>query len=132
MAPVEPAAFPHLLDERPDRIVVLRGEGEVRPAQLRRSQAAHQPLDAVGDGAIGAIHRHCLRRVFEQLIGHRAQRVGVIPVHPVTQADRLLGLLGSLAQHARLALQHERREAIGFDVVLGFEALLLLHLDFHP
>ena len=70
--------------------------------------------------------------VFQQLVGQPAQLVGVVPVHPVAQADGLLGLHGGVAQDTLFALAHEVLQAVVLDVLLGLEAQLLLDLDLHP
>ncbi len=70
--------------------------------------------------------------VFHQLLRQPAQLVGVVPVHPVAQADGLLGLHGGVAQDARLALAHELLQAVVLDVLLGGEAHFLLDFDLHP
>src|SRR4029079_72629 len=50
------------------------------------------------------------------LVGVRV--VAVVPVHPVAEADRLLGLDGGEALHAVLALLHELVDAELEDVLL--------------
>ena len=64
--------------------------------------------------------------------GQLAQVVRVVPVHPVAQSDGLFRLHGGKAQHPLLALAHEGVQAVGFDVALGAEAQLLLHLHLDP
>ena len=58
--------------------------------------------------------------------------VGVVPVHPVAEAPGLFGLDRGVLAHPLLALLHEAGDAVGLDVALGGEALLLLHLHFDP
>ncbi len=129
---VEPTFFPDALQERPDGVVVLGGKGEVGAAQFGHAQLPDDGFGGTGDGAQRPLDGDLLLSIFQQLVGQIAQHVGVVPVHPITEADGLLRLPGCLSQDARLALQNERREAIGLDVVLGFEAHFLLDLDLNP
>ncbi|MBA7604817.1 hypothetical protein ES703_11945 [subsurface metagenome] len=61
------------------------------------------------------------------LIGHGV--VGIVPVHPVTQADGLLRLDLRVLAYPLLAAVDEILHAEGFDIPLGFKAQLAL--DFH-
>src|SRR5260370_26516998 len=60
------------------------------------------------------------------LIGHRVVRV--VPIHPLAQADGLLGRDGGVPALAVLAGPDEVRDAVGLAVVLVGEATLLLDL----
>ncbi|MBA7714040.1 hypothetical protein ES703_123054 [subsurface metagenome] len=66
------------------------------------------------------------------LIGHGV--VGVVPVHPVAQADGLLRLDLRVLAHTLLAAINELFHAEGFNVPLGSkpQLALLLHLDPQP
>ena len=64
------------------------------------------------------------------LVGHRV--VGVVPVHPIAQADGLGRLDGGEAAYTLLAQLHKAADAVGLDVPLGFEAQLPLHLHLNP
>jgi len=60
------------------------------------------------------------------------RNVRVVPVHPVAQADRLLGLDGGEAQDPLLALTDKALNPVVLNVPFGAEAQLLLHLHLHP
>jgi len=132
VALVEPAFLPDALEEGPDGVVVLGGKGEVRAAQLGHAQLTHDLLCGSCHGAVGSLDGHLLLGVLQELVREIAQCVRIVPVHPVAEADRLLSLTCGLAQDAGLAFEHKRSEAIPFDVVLGLEPFLLLHLDLDP
>ena len=58
--------------------------------------------------------------------------VGVVPIHPVAEPDRLGGLTGRELLDASLAAIDELGYAVGLDVSLALEADLLFDLDFDP
>ena len=64
------------------------------------------------------------------LVGHRVVRV--VPLHPVAQPHRLLGLLGGEPPDALLAELDEPVDAEVFDLALVVELQLLLYLDLDP
>src|SRR4030067_3822823 len=64
------------------------------------------------------------------LVGHRV--VGVVPIHPVAQANGLLRLDAGEPADPLLAALDEPGDAERFDVPLGLEAQFLLDLDLHP
>jgi hypothetical protein len=67
---------------------------------------------------------------FDVEVGVR--KVGVGPVHPLAEADGLLGDDLGEAPHALLAGQHELADPEVQDVVFGLEAELTFDLDLHP
>ncbi len=131
VALVDPAAIVALLQEAPDLIVVLVAEGEVRAAQFTHAELAHHLLDRAFERSVGAVKIDRLVGVFAKFIAQQTQAVGIVPVHPVAQADRLLGLHGGIVQHTLLAQPDKRRDAVGFDVALALEVEIALdvHLD---
>ena len=98
----------HLLIPLGDDLV-LRQAGAAARAPGHRVGAAVEPavlvaaLQEVPDGVVILI-RHGV--------------VGIIPVHPVAEAARLLGLDGGVLAHPLLAFLHEAGDAEGLDVVL--------------
>ena len=64
------------------------------------------------------------------LVGHRVVRV--IPLHPVSQPDRLLRLFGGEPPYALLAELDEPVDAEVFNLTLVVELELLLDLDLDP
>src|SRR4030042_933831 len=62
----------------------------------------------------------------------RVRIVGVVPVHPVAEANGLLGLDAGEPWHPFLARRHEAGDAELFDVTLGGEAHRALHLHLDP
>ena len=59
-------------------------------------------------------------------------KVRVIPIHPLTETNRLVGDDGGEFFHALDALVGELVQTVSLDVVLGLEAELLLDLDLNP
>ena len=112
VALVQPAAPVALGQEAPDEVVVLVAEGEVGAAELGHAQPADDHLDGVGHRAVRALDRHLLLRVLGQQVAQPAQLVGVVPVHPHAQADRLLGLDRGVGQDALLAQADELGDAV--------------------
>ena len=129
---VEPALLPTLLEKTPDLVVVLVGEGKVRATQLGQSQPADDLLGGVGNRTIGAVHGDDLARILGQPVAQCAQLLGVVPVHPVAQADRLLGHDGGEVQHPLLALVNELGHPHPLDVALGGETPFLFHQHLDP
>ena len=129
---VEPALLPAALEEGPDHVVVLVGQGEVGAAQFGQAQPGDDALHAVGDRPLRPRHGDHGVGIFRQSVGQLAQRLGIVPVHPVAQADGLCGLHGGVAQHPLLAAAHEAGHAVLLDVLLGAEAQIPLHLHLHP
>ncbi len=58
--------------------------------------------------------------------------VGVVPIHPLAEADGLLRDAVGETEHALFALLNEGGDAHRFDVALAGEAELFLGLDLHP
>src|SRR5215469_3343537 len=56
----------------------------------------------------------------------------MVPVHPVTEPERLLRLHACEAQHPGLTSLDKLGDAVSFDVPLAFESEFLLDLDLHP
>ena len=131
-AAVQPALLPAFLQEGPDHEVVLIGEGEIATSQLGQTQAAYDLFDRVGNRSFGTLHRNDLVGVFQHTVGQPAQLIGIVPVHPVTQADGLFGLYRGKAQDTRLAFAHKLLQPELLDVFLGGEAHLLFDFYFHP
>ena len=73
------------------------------------------------DGLIGA-----------DRFGKLSKRARIVPIHPVAQADRLLGLAGGELQHALLAGVDELVDAVRFDGRLGAHLQFALDFDFDP
>ena len=131
-AAVQPALLPAFLQEGPDHEVVFVGEGEIAASQLGQTQATDDLLDGVGDRSIGTLHSNYLGGVFQHAVGQPAQLIGIVPVHPVTQADGLLGLYGGITQDTRLTFAHKLLQAELLDVFLGGKAHFLFDFNFHP
>ena len=132
VALVQPAAPVALGQEAPDQVVVLVAEGEVRAAQLGQAQPPDDHLDRVRDRAVRPFDRDLLRRVLGEQVAQAAQLVGIVPVHPHAQADRLLGLERRVGQDALLAQADEVGDAVGLDVALARVAQLALDVDLDP
>ena len=68
--------------------------------------------------------------VLDVLVGVR--EVGVRPIHPLPESDRLVGLDSGVSIHPLAAAVGEFGDAVRFDVALGVEPKLPLDLDFEP
>ena len=132
MSAVDEALGVAFLEESPDGVVVLVGEGEVAAAILRRAQLADDFARPRGFGpAAGQIRRDHAIAVFER-VAQQEQHSRVIPIAPVTQANGLLGLPRGEGQHALLASAHEFLDAVIVYLALGPESQALLDLDLNP
>ncbi len=129
---VHPAVVMARLQEFPDVVIVLVAEGEVRAAELRQAELPDDLLDGAGDFAARPIHSDDCVRVLPQPVVQKAQRRGVVPIHPHPQADGLLGLHGGEVEHALFAQHDERRQAVFLDVFFRFETEVFLDVDLHP
>ena len=109
VALVDPAAPVALREEAPDQVVVLVAEGEVAAADVGHAEPPDEHLDRVGDRPVGARDRRLLRGSSAEQVAQPAQLVGVVPVHPEAEPDRLLGLARGVGQDALLAQGHEAR-----------------------
>ncbi len=133
VALVEPAAPVALRQEAPDQVVVLVAEREVRAAELRHPQPARRASPPVSvTGPPGPDQGRRGGRVRAQQVAQAAQLVGVVPVHPVAEPDRLLRLACRERQHALLAQAHELGDPVLLDVALRGEAEVALHVDLDP
>ena len=65
-------------------------------------------------------------------VAQAAQLVGVVPVHPHPEPDRLLGLARGVGQDALLAERHELGDPERLDVALGREPEVALDVDLDP
>ncbi len=132
VALINPAVLVALLQEAPDLVVVLVTEGEVGAAQFRHAQPGDDLFDRIRDWSARPLDGDNLIGVIVQQVGQATQLVGVVPVHPVAQAHRLLGDLRGIAQHSRLAELDEIGQPHTLDVALAGEAQLLLGVHLHP
>ena len=122
MALVDHPALPALLEERPDLIVVLVGEGKIRAPELGRAQLTHELFGGGRDRPAAALHTEAPRRICAHRLGQPAQQGGILPIHPHPQPDRLLRDLRGVRQHAFLAEIHKRPDAERLDVALAAKA----------
>src|SRR6185503_8589608 len=92
VAAVDIALVETLLEEAPDRVVVLGREREIAPAVGGASELAHDRFGRAGRGA-PARHRHRdLGRALAHRVAEGEERLRIVPIHPLAEADRLLGL----------------------------------------
>ena len=104
-------------------LLVLRERGAAARAPLRRAVPLVQPAAAV----------HLLEEapdVLDVRVGERV--VVVVPVHPLAEPLRLLGLHLGEARDALLAALRELGEPVLLDLALRVQAELLLDLDLDP
>src|SRR5580704_9727617 len=132
MAAIEEAFGVALLEEGPDGVIVLVGEGEVAAAVIEGAELADDFAGSRGHfeaaGELGGKHAVTIG----EGIAEGEEQLGVIPIAPVSQADGLLGLAGCKGEHALLAGAYEILDAEIADVALGAEPQALFHLDFDP
>ena len=117
----------------PDLVVVLVGEGKVRPADLRITQAPHDLLGRLPHlppAPRGVVDRSGWAGL--DRLGQPPEVVGSVPVHPHRESHRLLRLHGRVREHPVLAEVDERLDAVGLDVALAGEAEVFFHLDLDP
>ena len=131
MSAVQLAPLVALLEERPDGLVILGRESEVAPSPGGLAEAGDQLFSGPADLATGG-SADGLRGRLPHVGSQLPQRGGVVPIHPVSQADRLLGLPGREGENPLFAGVGELVDAKVGDRVLGAEAEFLFHLDFHP
>ena len=132
VALVQPAAPVALGEEAPDEVVVLVAEGVVAATQLGVPEPPDEHLGAVGQRTVRAHDRDRLGGIRRERVAEPAQLVGVVPVHPHPEADRLLGLARGVGQHALLAQAHEPVDPVGLDVALRGEPEVALDVDLDP
>src|SRR5215211_241174 len=89
----------------------------------------HHVVTLVNPAALVACLQEVPNRVVV-LIGHRV--VGVVPVHPVTEPNRLFGQALGKAPDSLHASLDELGDPVGFDVALALETELFLDFDFYP
>ncbi len=132
VAAIEEALVVALLEECPDGVIVLIGEGEVAAAVFERPQLADDFARARGHSeAAGQAGGERAVAILERLAqGH--QKGGIVPIAPIAQADGLLGLAGGEGEHALFAGAHEILDAELANLPLGLEAQALFHFDFDP
>ena len=92
---------------------------------------------APGHGISPAVDFSFVEELFQKgpdgviiFIGH--SKVGIIPVHPHTQALGLLGLDSGIFADTLLAQVHEFFDAVFLHFPFGLETQFLFHLNFHP
>ena len=132
VALVQPAAPVAFGQEPPDQVVVLVAECEVRAPQLRHAQAADQHLHRIGHRTGRTIDGDLGRGIGRQHIAQAAELIGIVPVHPHPEPDRLLGLARGEGQDTLLAQADELGDAVGLDVALVGQAQVALDVDLHP
>ena len=118
--------------EAPDEVVVLVAERVVAAPELGMPEPPDEHLRAVGQRTTRAHHRDDLGGIGRERVPKPPQLVGVIPVHPHPEADRLLGLSRGVGQHTLLAQRDEFRDPVGLDVTLRGEAEVALDVDLDP
>ena len=128
MSAIDLLAVEAFFQERPDRFVVFGGECEVTAAPLRVAQFLDEVVSfpllrfaagrSVFDFVIGA-----------DMLGQFAEFVRFVPVHPVAETLRLLGLTCGELEDSLFALVDKLVDAELGDIV--FRAEIHFLLDFH-
>src|SRR5581483_8893360 len=103
--------------------LVLR---ERRPATRAPGQRARASIEP----ALLLARLQKVPDVLDVLVGHGVVRV--IPVHPLAEPNRLLGLNSGVLADTLAATLGELSEPVGFDIALGVESEVLFHLDLDP
>lgn len=120
-----------LLQKVPDRFVVLGRKSEVAAAPLRTPQPRDNLVCRTADDFVAGGGEFD-GFVFTDGAGQFAKLVGVVPVHPVTQSNRLLGLPGGVAEHTVLASIGKPIEPQSFHFLFGGQSEFFFDLDFNP
>jgi hypothetical protein len=129
---VEPAIFVALLEELPDHVVVFITKGEIGAADFRQTEHAHHLLGGAGDRPLRPLDRHFLLRIFFQLRAQHFQRVQIVPIHPVAEPDRLLGLHAGIFEHAHLAQLDKFGETELLNVPFILETEFFFDVNLNP
>ena len=129
---VEPTLVMALLEEAPDHVVVFVAEREVGAADVRHAQPPNDLLDRIGHRAVCALNRRRLSGVFAEQAAQAPQLGWIVPVHPVAQADGLIGLHRGKFEHAHLAQLDEFGQAKGLNVALALEAQFFFDIHLNP
>ena len=121
-----------LLQERPDRVIVFVGKSEVTAAVLGRAKLPHDLASARRlRVAAGQLHRdHAI--AVSQSVAQRDQHLGIIPIAPIAQPDRLLRLPRGIRQHALLARAHKLLNPEFANLALRLQPQALLDFDLYP
>ncbi len=125
------ASIEALLQERPDGLVVLRGEREVASAPFRVTEFLDELMSLAGDG----LSRWRCDRHFgigSQMFCQGSQEIGIIPVHPVTKSLRLFRLTRRKPEDSSFALVDEVIDSVFVDCCLGSQPELLLDFNLDP
>ena len=133
VAAIDLAAIEALLQERPDGFIVLGREREVAAAPIGIPQLCDDRLRRPPDLFAWLLRRNEFDFVVSSdRIGQLSQLAGVIPFHPVTEPDRLLGLNCRVLQHSTFAFMDELVDPELFDFALGSQSQLLFDFHFNP
>src|SRR5579863_8595774 len=110
-----------LLQKPPDGVVVLVREREVAAAVPGGTKLANDFARSSGfREAARQFHSHHAIAV-RQRITQREQNLGVIPIAPIAQTNRLFGLPRSKREHALLAGTHKVFDAVVANLSLGLQ-----------
>ena len=112
-----------------DLLVALRHDLVLRQAGAAPGTPRHHVRSLVDPAAPVTLLEEVPDRVVI-LVRHRV--VGVVPVHPVPEPDRLARDRVGEPPDPRLAKLHEPVDAVLLDLALRLEAQVLLHLDLDP
>lgn len=131
MTLVHLASVEALLQKRPDRFVVLRGEREVAATPFRVPEFLDELMCLAGGGLTG----RCCDRYFgvgAKVFGQGSQKARVIPVHPVTKTLRLFRLASRKPEDSAFAFVDEVINPVLMDGRLRSQAQLLFDFDLDP
>src|SRR5712692_2864936 len=132
VALVDHPPFPALLEERPDLVVVLIGEGVIGTPQLRGPESADELFYRPTHPPAPTLHREALGGIQAHPRGQLAQHGRVFPVHPHAKPHRLLPDLRRVRQDTLFAEVHERPHAELLDVALAAESQVAFDVHFDP
>ena len=131
-APIELALLVTLLQKVPDRFVVLGRKSEVAAAPFRTSQPRDDLVCRTADDFVAGGGEFDRSLSSPTGAGHLAQLVGIVPVHPVTQSNRLFGLPGGVAEDAVLACIRKPIEPQSFHFLFRWSVRVLFRPRFRP
>jgi hypothetical protein len=78
------------------------------------------------------LERERLIRILAEFVVQHSQCLGVVPIHPHSEANRLFSLHGGKIQHALFAQDDERRKSVLFDIAFRLKPQVFFDIDFDP
>src|SRR5580704_1109721 len=121
-----------LLEKSPDRVVIFVGESEIAAAVFSGAQLSDNLAGARRlDKPAGEFHGYDSISV-RQSVAQSDQHLRIVPITPISQANRLLGLPCRVSENALLAGTNEVLNAVVANLALGLESKAFFYLNLDP